>query len=33
MADLKTNGTTLPWQEDMLDIHDYEQILDIETYA
>lgn len=32
-ADLKREGTPLGWQDDMLDIHDYEEILDIKHYA
>lgn len=32
-ADLKRQGTPLGWQDHMLDIHDYEEILDIKHYA
>lgn len=31
--DLRANGTTREWREAMLDIHDYEQVLDIGRYA
>jgi len=32
-ADLKANGTTLPWEVDLMDIHDYEAVLDIGRYS